>query len=116
MAKTITEIQAAIDAQNLDARQLINLIVDYLQANPPGGGGSIPTLAQVLAAGNDAENLDIVNVNVITIGQINGISGADINLGNNLSLQGGNIEDAENITVNNIDVGTINEQPYPPEV
>lgn len=80
MAKTIIEIQAAIDAQNLDARQLINLIVDYLQANPPGGGGSIPTLEQVLGASDikvynalltqSSEDAPVPSVSQNTIGNV----------------------------------------------
>lgn len=38
MAYTIQEIQSSIAARALDTRQLINIIVDYLQANPGGGG------------------------------------------------------------------------------
>lgn len=40
MALTIEQIQSSINARSLDARQLINIIVDYLQANPPGAGGA----------------------------------------------------------------------------
>jgi hypothetical protein len=34
---TIEQIQAAIDSKANDPRQLINMIADYLQANPGGG-------------------------------------------------------------------------------
>lgn len=40
---TIAEIQALINSKSLDARQLINLIADYLQANPGGGGVTLYT-------------------------------------------------------------------------
>lgn len=40
---TIEQIQAAINAKSLDPRQLINLLADYLQANPSGGGGGEAT-------------------------------------------------------------------------
>lgn len=40
MAKTIEQIQTLIDQQQLDPRQLINLVVDYLQENPIGGPAS----------------------------------------------------------------------------
>lgn len=46
MAKTIEQIQALIDAK-IDARQLINLLADYLQANP--GGNTIYTADGALA-------------------------------------------------------------------
>lgn len=57
MAYTIVQIQELIDKQSLDARQLLNLITDYLQANPPGngngnGGG---TLLQATATLTDAQ-------------------------------------------------------------
>lgn len=39
MALTIQQIQDLINKQSLDARQLLNLIADYLQANSGGGGG-----------------------------------------------------------------------------
>lgn len=38
MAKTIEQIQQLID-NKADIRELINLIADYLQANPTSGAG-----------------------------------------------------------------------------
>lgn len=35
---TIEQIQTAID-DKIDSRQIINMIADYIQANPDGGGG-----------------------------------------------------------------------------
>lgn len=40
MSFTIEQIQSLINQKSLDARQLVNLIADYLQANPGGGGAS----------------------------------------------------------------------------
>jgi hypothetical protein len=44
MAYTIEQIQTFINEKGNDARQLINMVADYLQANPPGesspGGSS----------------------------------------------------------------------------
>ncbi len=52
MAYTIEKIQTLINQQSLDARQLVNLIADYIQANPPGGGGGggSPTLQEVASS------------------------------------------------------------------
>lgn len=40
MTLTIEQIQERINHQSLDARQLVNLIADYLQANPTSAGGT----------------------------------------------------------------------------
>lgn len=50
MAKTIAEIQTLIDGKTLDARQLINLIVDYLQDNP-GGANDVRIYRALLSQG-----------------------------------------------------------------
>lgn len=65
MAKTIQQIQDLIDQQTLDARQLINLVVDYLQDNPGGSGGSGGGVASV--TGDLVDNTDPDNpvVNLI---------------------------------------------------
>lgn len=148
MAYTIVEIQAAIDAQNLDPRQLINLIVDYLQANPPGGGTTsasdltsgtlndarlssnvalksyvddaiaaipVPTLAQVLEAGNDAGEREILN------SKLNGVISLEMTGDFPININAGGIDNtgvingAASLEVVSIDgVVTINGDPYPP--
>lgn len=53
MSYTIEQIQDAINAKALDARQLVNLIADYLQANPSGGGGGLGYLVATKVLNND---------------------------------------------------------------
>lgn len=49
MAYTIQQIQELINHQSLDARQLLNLVVDYLQANPGGSAAILKTHAETVA-------------------------------------------------------------------
>lgn len=65
MAKTIGQLQAFIDTVP-DLRQVVNEVVDYLQANAPGGAA--PGLTDVLTENNDAGGLAIVNLSNITSG------------------------------------------------
>ncbi len=52
---TIQQIQAAIDSKANDPRQLINMIADYLQANPGGGGAPYLVYTALLTqTGTDA--------------------------------------------------------------
>ncbi len=61
MAKTIEQIQGLINDKHLDQRQLLNLITDFLEDNPPGAGGS-GTLQDALDAGSVLnKNNTIVN-------------------------------------------------------
>jgi len=56
MAKTIEQIQAMITDKH-DAREVINEIADYIEANP-GGGGSTGYLSATVELDND----DIINL------------------------------------------------------
>lgn len=55
---TIEQIQARIDSGSTNARELINMIADYLQANPGGGGGLTLYSGDGTLAGDRVVDLD----------------------------------------------------------
>lgn len=62
MAKTIDQIQTLI-TEKYDAREIINEIADYLQANPSGGGGAASYLvytAILSQTGTDAPTAQVL--------------------------------------------------------
>lgn len=82
---------------------------------PSAGAAAIPTLAQVLEAGNDADGLEILNVTQIevieriTIGQqenSNGVLAIKNTLGNEAIIKATNLLDSRNIEMPD-DSGTI---------
>jgi hypothetical protein len=54
---TIQEIQAALDAK-YDTRQIVNMIADYIEANPGGGGGTTIYTGDGSLSGDRQVNLD----------------------------------------------------------
>lgn len=62
MAKTIQQIQTLI-TEKYDAREIINEIADFLQANPSGGGGAASYLvytALLTQSGTSAPTADVL--------------------------------------------------------
>ncbi len=68
---TIQQIQAAINSKANDPRQLINMIADYLQSNPGGGGGDASYLVYTGYV-NQQNPTDAVTINELenTLGAV----------------------------------------------
>lgn len=65
MAKTIAEIQTLIDGKTLDARQLINLIVDYLHSNSGSGGSDTVLYKKVRLTNAQIKSLPSTQIELI---------------------------------------------------